>query len=440
MLIWKTNTSSVRTASYRYRCLFPTRHMAQLGYPSIIYEPPEEVYCSPRADALVFMKSFTNADLSTCKAAVEKGIPVVIDLCDNIFIDDYAEGKTLDYIPRDNFQAMAQLATAVVTTGPALKQTIQDQIGASPPVWVIPDGCETLDDMEYALAMGYWQRWLTMLRYSPQGARRLLAAHTASFLKHFPGRLKVRAPQLPPLRLPPFQLRRVKPMVKQRVSLLLKAGASPVFPRGTQAPAPLVSSPRLGVPQAVAAAPALKPDLKTVLWFGNHGSSYGQAGMVNVLEVGPVLQQLHPHIPLKLRIVSNNPRKYADLIEPLPFPTDYVEWHPLGIYDEIAASDVVVIPNSKSPFSLCKSANRAILALSLGVPVVATATPALLPFQDCIIFDDWDGGLRRYLSQPELVQNHVQRAQAMIAATYSGPAIARQWIDLINWIQQARHG
>ena len=107
-----------------------------------------------------------------------------------------------------------------------------------------------------------------------------------------------------------------------------------------------------------------------------------------------------------------------------------------SIYKNISESDVTIIPNSKCDFSICKSANRAILSLSLGVPVVATKTPALDDFNDCIILDDWERGLKAYFSNEQLVNSHLKKAQSMISSNYSGEAIGNNWSNLIHIVTE----
>lgn len=375
------------------------------------------------------MKSFTHEDVRTCQRALDRGIPVVLDLCDNIFIDDYAEGRNLDYSPGDNFRTMAAMAAAIVTTGPALQQAIADQIEHGPPVWIIPDGCETLEDVHHALAAGDGQRYLDILRYSPVGIWTILEIQGRHCKKGLTRQVK-------------HQQARVLRWW-HRIGHRGAALSTPTQLPSTSSQPAAPGNPRL-VPRpadqgstdpSVSTAPR-----KTVLWFGNHGTSYGQVGIENLLEVSPALDKLNQQIPLQLKVVSNSYSKYLQLIAPLPFPTEYVEWHPTEVYHHISTSDVVIIPNSKSPFSICKSANRAVLALSLGVPVVATQTPALHPLTDCILFDDWASGLRRYLSQPDLVKAHILQAQTVIESTYSSSAIAEQWLRLLEELQKQRHG
>ncbi|NEQ55291.1 MAG: glycosyltransferase family 4 protein, partial [Leptolyngbya sp. SIO3F4] len=177
-------------------------------------------------------------------------------------------------------------------------------------------------------------------------------------------------------------------------------------------------------------------DEPTVLWFGNHGAKYGKFGMLNILELSEVLEELYKELNFNLLVVSNNYQKYLDHIAVLNISSSYLEWHPTQIYDYISASDVVIIPNSKTDFSICKSANRAILALSLNVPVVATRTPALELFESSVIFDDWEYGLRSYLSNKSMTKEHVQKAQAVIQQNYSGSVIAQQWMNLLQQVKR----
>jgi glycosyltransferase involved in cell wall biosynthesis len=74
------------------------------------------------------------------------------------------------------------------------------------------------------------------------------------------------------------------------------------------------------------------------------------------------------------------------------------------------------------------------MSLSLGVPVVATKTPALELFNDCIIYDDWESGLRAYLTDQNLVKSHIEKAEAIIQQNYSGEAIAKQWNNVIKQV------
>lgn len=174
--------------------------------------------------------------------------------------------------------------------------------------------------------------------------------------------------------------------------------------------------------------------VKTVLWFGNYGAKYGNFGMLNILEVAEAIASISQECRLRLMVVSNSRATYKKHIAPLPFATQYLRWHPRKIYDYIQSSDVVIIPNSQSVFSICKSANRAVLSLAQGTPVVASRTPALEIFADCVYLDDWEAGLRAYLLSPKTGKIHVAQAQQVIAQHLSGEVIAQQWLSLLKQI------
>ena len=171
---------------------------------------------------------------------------------------------------------------------------------------------------------------------------------------------------------------------------------------------------------------------KTIVWFGNHDSSHGRYGIVTLLDIADALIAVAKDIPLRLVVISNNRRIFEQLIVPLPIITEYIEWDPILIYKHIRQADLCVLPNSRDAFSFPKSASRAVLALSLGVPVVATGLPSLEPLEDCIIRDDLEAGIRTYLTDRPRVASDLRKARFVLEETYSGPAVARRWANLLE--------
>lgn len=459
-------------ASVRYRCVFPSRFLQDRNFQYLIYGKTQSLPLTQEIEAVIFVKSFTNDDLQICKKAHRLGIPIILDLCDNIFIDDYGDGSKQDYVPSENFRKMAAFADAIVTTGSVLKQAIEQNVESTCSVWIIPDGCETLEDVEYALKVSAWQRWSILLKHRPRLLSLVIFHDIASFLKSF---FKQSIKQLRNLiKSAKRGLKRIKSQIKR----VLGFAKCLIFPDSNSCidilqedpdcvlnRPDLLRIPKSKLEQARLDEGALQEQrntksneansldtkkqqkffkplfgdantdpVKTILWFGHHGSAYSQSGIINILEVASAIEAISHDIPLRLLVISNNYFKFLDLIAPLPFSTVYEEWHPTRIYQQISDSDVVIIPNSKTPFSLSKSANRAVLALSLGVPVLATQIPSMDPFTDCVLFDDWENGLRQYLTQPELVANHLKTAQSVIQTSYRGEAIAEQWVLLLNSI------
>ena len=92
----------------------------------------------------------------------------------------------------------------------------------------------------------------------------------------------------------------------------------------------------------------------------------------------------------------------------------------------------MVVPNSRDEFSICKSANRVTLALSQGVPVVATRIPSLEPLADCVLFDDFRAGVSAYLEDRKLAAEHLSRAELVLAREYSAEAVAERWLSVLS--------
>ena len=171
--------------------------------------------------------------------------------------------------------------------------------------------------------------------------------------------------------------------------------------------------------------------VKQIIWFGKHGNP-PNLGMLGIKEIAESLTKLSKSFSFQLLVVSNNYEKYRQHILPLPFKTSYAEWTTTNIYDYIKQSSLTVIPSSTDNFNICKSPNRAILSLSLGIPVVATKTPALDPFKDCVLFEDWETNIQAYLTNPHLVGKHIDRAQEIINQNYSGEVVAQKWASVIE--------
>ncbi|MEM6449694.1 MAG: hypothetical protein AAF703_05190 [Cyanobacteria bacterium P01_D01_bin.105] len=450
MLVWKTQTLNINVASLRYRCLLPLRYLARRGISSKIYDGADTVELIPQTSAIVFVKSFHPLDVETCERAYQQGIPIILDLCDNIFVDGY--GVDSDYSPAQNFQLMAKRATAIVTTGPAMQAEVENALGLNgsgddrPFVVTIPDGSEAIDDIHFAFRRTKNKRILRCItqllamvqRSYKQGKRKLkglryrIKRKVSQRLQRHYGLFE----RLPvPLDLKPIHNETAidnKPV--QKITIQATTIQETAIQATAQGPISQKAH-KKQKNQSILCWPRpwpTAPGLQTVLWFGNHGAGYGNFGMLDILSVADALAAVNKSCPLRLVVVSNHRNKYELHIAPLPFATDYLPWHPRKIYSYIASSNVVIIPNSRSAFSICKSANRAVLSLSQGTPVIASHTPALDMLQGCVWLNDWESGLRAYLMNPEVAQTHVAQAQEVIAQKLSGDAIAQAWINLLN--------
>ena len=442
MLIWKTQTLNVNVASLRYRALLPMKYLAKplarKGIAQTIVGSIDPVTLTPETTAIIFVKSFRDQDVETCRQTHYLGVPIILDLCDNIFIAEYATDS--DYVPAKNFRKMARYADAIVTTGDALKVQIEAAVAPlniAATVIVIPDPSEQLTDIDDVFRSTRIQR-LWSLQVRPAQRRVRAAIGKTIWLVRTLVSLAKRSIEK---RLGIAQNTDCEAdlLSQQRALAAITFGLSYRWQSDWQpaiAPKMPVKS-KMSVqttPLIQQKWPEASSETKTILWFGNHGAKYGSFGMESILDVAAAVKKLSCEIPLRLVVVSNSRDKYQHYVDPLPFDTDYLRWHPRAIYNYIRASDVTIIPNSQSIYSICKSANRAVLSLSQGTPVVASRTPALDLFTDCIVLDDWEAGLRQYLLKPEIGAQHVEVAQRTIAQHLSGEKIAQQWLDLLETV------
>lgn len=179
------------------------------------------------------------------------------------------------------------------------------------------------------------------------------------------------------------------------------------------------------------ALPDVPKDTSVICWFGNHGSPWSNFGLADILLFREPLEQLARTRSVVLVVVSNNRARYENEIRPIAVPSIYLEWTPDVLHDVLKRADAVIAPNSGDEFSFCKSANRTLMALAAGVPVVASPTPALEQLRECVWLDDPLSGLRRYLDDPKLKAQHLKCAGRHMATHFAAPVIGGMWKRLL---------
>lgn len=461
VIVWKTGTASLRIASVRYRCMLPAMLLEESGYRSLILERGETLRSLHGVCAVILVKTFSREDLRFAERAHRAGIPVVLDLCDNIFVPGYG-GELMSRWAF--FGDIARLASVIVTTNGALTREVMARVPGVATTEIV-DPLERRDDVERlggrvaawrehpALARSAildgplwrgirgaaeeglwhvrnmrripWGGWRSQLHSARHRCRRLLrrmrgaaGAKLSSLRRMYPGAASL-VPR--PLRRTVMDLVMPRPRRPQEVPAMTQ-GVSNLQTRSRVGVAP-------GQPGEASPTAGSAPEpLQQVIWFGNQGgTSYSTFGMQSILIAADALARIFAESPFQLLVVSKSRARYEQLIEPLPFPTVYKDWDPVAIFDDIAASAVCIIPNSRDAFSACKSANRAVLSLSLGTPVVASWTQALEPLEDCVVLDDWTGGLRAYLTDRARASRDVARARAVIDTVFSPATNVAHW-------------
>ena len=169
-----------------------------------------------------------------------------------------------------------------------------------------------------------------------------------------------------------------------------------------------------------------------VVWYGNAGSELPPHGLRDLSRVIPHLEALNAQIPLELTVISNSEELFRKYLGEVHFPAKYFGW----ALDTFAAAfrrqDVCVLPVSSNPFTVCKSNNRLVHSLNMGVPVVADEIPSYTEFRDFVFFADWQNSLRRYAADATLRRQHVQSAQRYIRSKYNKQCVVSQWSALFE--------
>jgi glycosyltransferase involved in cell wall biosynthesis len=411
---WKVASLSPGMASVRYRALLPALALQDAGVKCVVFRTGLEVNLEG-LDVLVIVKSFAAEDIILAQRAAERGIRVLFDLCDNIFIESYKSTKGAP-TPVEVFCAIAAHVDCVVTTTEPLAGYVRS---ATPgvEVRVIPDGIETPQLvhqgtllLQAAAATEKLQR-LRMLRHKVRNVMR---------------RVRAEGPRsIPPL------MWYILWHVTHRVVQLVRSK------RAHRAAPPKPVSPT----DESRAETSRSAEVRRIVWFGNHGAPHARFGMLDLLEFKEALEAAAREFDVELVVISNNQEKYEKYIRPLAIASRYVEWSTQAVDNWLKRAAVVVVPNTLDLFSLCKSANRTVLAVARGVPVVATATPALEPLARHIHVGEPLDGLRRYLADPLAGKADAAAAFALARAAFGQDEIARAWLDLLTGLaQQERRG
>ena len=140
ILGFKVQAVSQNIASVWYRGFYPGLQLRRAGHTVRIFEnaPPPAFVTS--LDALVIVKPTNLADLRVAFLAHEAGIPIIVDLCDDILVPSYGHGRGLE---QAICTAVLNIASVAVTTGPVLAAKVRKMVQHNVPVVEIPDPVES---------------------------------------------------------------------------------------------------------------------------------------------------------------------------------------------------------------------------------------------------------------------------------------------------------
>ncbi len=391
LLLWKVESCNLKIASVRIRCMLPALSLERHGWLPVMLEKNETVSNFDNVKAMIFVKSFSYHDYLLAKKAHASNIPIILDLCDNIFVAEYASYK------KNHFSQMAAIATKIVTTTSTLADVIASE-GIRTAISVIPDQIESnsniigLND-----SLHLWRQRRFQLIKSV--AFELVRTYYAKLTR------------------PKNYLHLLK-LIQRKINWIFR-----VF---------IYQLSKLKFIFNKPASDPINTYKKTVIWFGNHGAPYSNFGLTSLAAIREDIEQLNKVIPIRLLVVSNSQQKFNKLISGFNLYTEYRPWTISGIFDDLKSADVCILPIMKDPFSLCKSPNRALLALSLNIPVVASSIGSMNDLSECIILDDFYNGVLTYLSDPSRVEKDLKLAQNELLRQYSDDAVCQSWLTVVR--------
>lgn len=138
MITFRIADRSLRLASVRYRGLTPCVALQQRGWSVSCISGND---ATPEATSLgVAVKPLQARDANWIRDLRQKGIPVIVDICDNIFVPGYG-GRNAEIA--DRFHQTLKLASALIVPTPALAEVMQRTVKDTIPMLVMPDIVET---------------------------------------------------------------------------------------------------------------------------------------------------------------------------------------------------------------------------------------------------------------------------------------------------------
>lgn len=408
---WFVTGLQIDVASVRYRGIYPAvalrdESLGEDRYESVFTDRLTGMRAH-MADlsAIVVVKRLDNVVIRLTSEANDAGVPVILDLCDDVLDTDYRNDE--HEVFKMTFDAVGSRMSAIVVTGETLKRRLIEYGVPEEKIQIVPDCIET--DELIAKAR----------KIAPSKTKAAAATAVAQERDTATGVLAIGRRAASTVRRP----RRTLKLGPKRALRRIFYGDPDVVP------APQIVGPL----QDALAIPG-----DTVVWFGSHGGPNSDFGMLALLGVAEELRRAHARAPFTLIVVSNHELKYRAFVEPLGLPSAYVPWSQVGCRQILARASACIVPQGKDRFSLMKSANRPLLALDVGAPVVAQPLESLELIADEIVFHDFEAGLVETLTNKALAQERRTRALEKAHKVFGVPATGRAWATVLNTAQPHR--
>lgn len=172
-----------------------------------------------------------------------------------------------------------------------------------------------------------------------------------------------------------------------------------------------------------------------LVWYGNNrrepfmGSS---TGIIELQRILPHLANINKKYPLSLTVISDSKELFNEHLSEAPFEAIFIPWNRKTFSRIFRQHDVCIIPITVDPFTICKTSNRLVLSLLLGVPVVADKIPSYDEFNDFVFFSAWENAIPNYALNPDLRRKHTESGKQYILERFSEEKIVEQWSCLFK--------
>jgi hypothetical protein len=189
---------------------------------------------------------------------------------------------------------------------------------------------------------------------------------------------------------------------------------------------------RLTLLQRLRQRKANNRDRLRLVWFGIGGECRPPFGLIHLEPVIPALELLHRRSPLVLTVITDSRELFDRYLCHATFPTRFVPWRAATFADQFTAQDICLVPVEANPLTVCKSNNRLVLALVLGLPVVAGVIPSYEEFSDWVLFEDWERHISQLADNPDLGHQYVSEARRYIKRVYTPQRVVEQWGNVLT--------
>jgi len=178
-----------------------------------------------------------------------------------------------------------------------------------------------------------------------------------------------------------------------------------------------------------------RSNLFKIVWYGNNRKEPNDgscSGIIDIPKIIPSLESLNSKIPISLMVISSSKDLFRQFLSGVSFHTEYQQWNQKSFPYFFKQNDLCIIPISIDPFTVCKTNNRVMLSLLMGVPVIADKIPSYEEFADFILFSNWDETLHKYAFDSVLRRNHVEAGKAYILSNYGKDRVVSQYSSLFK--------